>query len=182
MSTFFSTFSLRSWLAKLFHRDGAASPEPALGSLRVATYDDIPRLGLVAEGGFYYSPVFEYERPQHKAYPQDTLQSFQEQFQHALGSVDQIVIVAEDNYEPNESSKTEAVVPADNGWRPPAAGEKVIVGLLSLKLSPSSKRRGRYVDGKGGSQAFEANSSPQSRALTWKRNHAPFATEPRKGS
>ena len=138
MSTFFST----------------APPEPALGSLRVAIYDDIPRLGLVAVGGFYYSPVFRYERPQHKAYPQDTLQSYQEHFQQALRSDDQVVVVAEDNYQPKEDGKTEAVVPADNGWRPPAAGERVIVGLLSLKLAPSSKRRGRYVDEKGGSQAL----------------------------
>jgi hypothetical protein len=151
MSTFFSTFSPISWLAKVFLSESSASAGPALGSLRIATHDDLPRLGLVAEAGFYYSPVFHYERPHHKSYPEDTLLSYQEQFRQALGSDDHVVIVAEDNYDPNESSKTEAVIPADNGWQPPLAGKMVIVGLVSLKLAPSSKRRGQYMDGNGSS-------------------------------
>jgi hypothetical protein len=42
---------------------------PPLGSLRLANISDVPRIAVVATAGFYYSPVFEWERPSHRDYP-----------------------------------------------------------------------------------------------------------------
>jgi hypothetical protein len=129
------------WLTSIFR---PSSPTPALGPLRLATSDDLQRLGLVAAAGFYYSPVFHYERPHHKSYPQDTFLSYEEQFGTALNSGDFVIVVAEDYCEPDEDSQTEVTFPSERGWQPPAAGEKVIVGLASIRLARTSKRRGQF--------------------------------------
>lgn len=108
---------------------------PPLGSLRLAKPSDILRIGIVATAGFRYLPVFRWERPYHARFPEDTLLSCRTQFMNALKDDDKIVLVAEDAFVPNENDFTEAIIPADNGWLAPAAGEPVVVGLMSSNSS-----------------------------------------------
>ncbi|KAK3935949.1 GCN5-related N-acetyltransferase protein [Diplogelasinospora grovesii] len=122
---------------------------PVLGGLRVAAPEDVLRIGIVATAGFRYSPLFRWERPYHEQHPADTLLSYRTQFQTAMESDNFIVLVQEDAYEPKEDDKTTAIIPPNNGWTPPEAGEKVVVGVLIVKLEPGSPRRGQLKDHKG---------------------------------
>ncbi|ERF72736.1 hypothetical protein EPUS_04789 [Endocarpon pusillum Z07020] len=106
-------------------------------------------MGVVATAGFRYSPLFRWERPYHKDYPADTILSYRTQLQDTIKSNDFIVIVAEDEYQPDENEKTEATIPSDDAWKAPTAGEKVVVGVASIKLEPGSKRKGEYKDNQG---------------------------------
>ncbi|KPM41013.1 hypothetical protein AK830_g5516 [Neonectria ditissima] len=126
-----------------------APPPPDLGSLRVATPDDILRIGIVATAAFRYSPLFRWERPNHEQYPDDTLLSYRTQFKSAIQSEDFVVLVQEDAYQPSENESTSAVIPTDNGWTPPETGEQVIVGVLSVKLEPNSPRQGQLKNHTG---------------------------------
>ncbi|KAH6977724.1 acyl-CoA N-acyltransferase [Ilyonectria destructans] len=123
---------------------GQLPPAPSLGKLRIATPDDVLRIGIVAAAGFKYSPLFRWERPFHEEYPEDTLASYRTQFEAHIQSDDFAVLVLEDVYDPCEGKKTEATIPQDNGWEPPKAGTKVVVGVMSLKLEPNSPRRGQF--------------------------------------
>ncbi|KAH6981744.1 hypothetical protein BKA56DRAFT_584417 [Ilyonectria sp. MPI-CAGE-AT-0026] len=122
---------------------------PSLGSLRIATPDDVLRIGIVAAAGFRYSPLFRWERPFHAKHPEDTLASYRTQFEADIQSDDSVVLVQEDAYEPGEGNKTEAIIPRNNGWEPPEAGTKVVVGVMSLQLEPNSPRRGQFKGREG---------------------------------
>lgn len=129
-----------------------AFPEgPLLKSLRIAGFDDVLRCGIVAAASFRYSPLFRWERPYHTSFPEDTLLSYRTQVLDAIRSEDIIVIIAEDEFDPHEDRKTEAIIPKDNGWTPPNKGEKAIVGWAAIKLEPTSQRKGQYknLTGKG---------------------------------
>ncbi|EGX95008.1 hypothetical protein CCM_03280 [Cordyceps militaris CM01] len=125
-------------------------PSPALGVLRVATPADILRIGIVAAASFCYSPLFRWERPHHEEFPDDTLLSYRTQFKDAMSNDEVVVLVVEDAFIPNENDCTKAIIPPGNGWTPPAEGEKVVVGVASIKLEPGSNRRGQFAskDGK----------------------------------
>ena len=114
--------------------------------LRLAVPTDLSRISIVAASGFRYSPAFRWERPHHLDFPQDTLLSYQTQSKSAMQDIDTAVIVAEDNYQPNESNATETIIPSENDWIAPAKGSKVIVGVATLKLEPASQRRGQFRD------------------------------------
>lgn len=124
-------------------------PGPALGALRIATPSDILRIGLVATASFRYSPLFRWERPHHDEFPDDTLLSYRKQFTDAMANDEVIVLVAEDAFMPNENDYTKATIPPGNGWTPPAKGDKVVVGVASIKLEPGSNRRGQFQSGEG---------------------------------
>jgi hypothetical protein len=64
-------------------------------------------------------------------------------------SPEHIVLVATDRYDPDESNKSEAVTPADNGGEPPAPEQRVIVGLAIWKLEAGSKRVGNFQNESG---------------------------------
>lgn len=54
-------------------------PEPAppsFGKVRLATLADLPRIASVASAGFFWSPSFQFQRPYHANYPDDTLSSY----------------------------------------------------------------------------------------------------------
>ncbi|ATY60503.1 Acyl-N-acyltransferase [Cordyceps militaris] len=120
-------------------------PSPALGILRVATPADILRIGIVAAASFCYSPLFRWERPHHEEFPDDTLLSYRTQFKDAMNNDEVVVLVVEDAFMPNENDCTKAIIPPGNGWTPPAEGEKVVVGVASIKLEPGSNRRGQFT-------------------------------------
>lgn len=117
---------------------------PELGALRPARGSDIPRLGIVATAGFWYSPVFQWERPHHAQYPEDTLSSYQKLIAAYLQDPKYITLVAEDEFNPDEAEKTSAVIAPYDEAKAPKAGEKVIVGVACWRLEQGSKRVGQF--------------------------------------
>ena len=122
---------------------------PGLGKLRIASPADILRLGIVCTAGFWYSEHFHWVRPYHAQYPLDTITFFQHEVAGLLENPEFIVLAAVDAYDPQESEKTEATIPAGHGWQIPEAGEEVVVGLAVWKLEPNSKRYGQYRNDTG---------------------------------
>jgi hypothetical protein len=124
-------------------------PAPSLGALRIASPNDILRIGIVATCGFRYSPLFPYERPYHEQYPADTLLSYRHEFAEVIKKREYIVLVAVDKYDPEEGNKSEAIIPPDNGAEKPLPGEEVIVGVGCWKLEAGSKRVGHFKNETG---------------------------------
>lgn len=119
------------------------SPPPDLGTLRIATPSDILRLGNVVYAAAPGVSRFRWTRPHHKEFPDDTLLSFRSDFVAYLKDDNYIVLVQEDAYIPDENAKARGIIRQDNGWSPPEAGEKVIVGVMAIKLDPNSPRKGQ---------------------------------------
>lgn len=115
-----------------------------LVGLRLVSPADVMRIGIVATAAFHYSPLFQWERPYHQKYSKDTLLSYRTQFNDMIQIGEFIVLVIEDEYKIDENNATKATIPSDNGWDPPAEGEKVIVGVASIKLEPKSQRKGQF--------------------------------------
>ncbi|RSL78025.1 hypothetical protein CEP52_017669 [Fusarium oligoseptatum] len=95
-----------------------APPPPPLDRLRLASPADIPRIGIVAASGFPYSPVFDWERPNHAKFPQDTLLSYRHEFSAVIKSPEHIVLIATDKFDPNEGRKTKAIISSNNAPYP----------------------------------------------------------------
>ena len=91
------------------------SPIPEPGNLRLGVPSDILRIGIIATAAFRYSPLFQWERPHHEEFPEDTLLSYRSQFQAVMQSDESIILVAEDLYKPDENDLTEAIIPFSNG-------------------------------------------------------------------
>ncbi|KAF3020919.1 hypothetical protein E8E14_002369 [Neopestalotiopsis sp. 37M] len=125
------------------------NPTPSFGSLRLASPADILRLGVVCTAGFWYSEQFTWERTAHNQYPQSTITFFRHEVRDFIKQPEFVVIVIEDSYEPDESSKTAAKIPEDNGWSPPEPGSPVVVGLTIWKLQNSSQRVGHFQNNTG---------------------------------
>ncbi|KAJ4220995.1 hypothetical protein NW759_007064 [Fusarium solani] len=123
---------------------GLSSPPPPLGRLRLASPADIPRIGIVAASGFPYSPVFDWERPNHAEFPQDTLLSYRHEFSSVIKSPEHIVLVATDKFDPDEGKKTKAIIPHNSGWPTPKPHDEVVVGVACWKLQPGSDRKGAF--------------------------------------
>jgi len=124
-------------------------PVPSFNLLRLASPRDILRIGVVAACGFRYSPVFDWERPYHEKYPEDTLLSYRQEFASVIKSPEHIVLVAFDKYEPDEGKKSKAIIPPNNGAEIPAEGDEVVVGVSCWKLEPGSKRIGKFQNETG---------------------------------
>ncbi|RSL74282.1 hypothetical protein CEP53_000411 [Fusarium sp. AF-6] len=130
----------------------APAPDPPpFDLLRLASPADIHRIAIVATAGFRYSPVFDWERPKHAEFPQDTLLSYLHEFTSAIKSPEHVVLVATDKFDPNEGEKTSAIIPSNNGWCAPKPddGDEVIVGVACLKLQPGSDREGSFQKDNG---------------------------------
>ena len=125
------------------------SPVPSMKPLRLASPRDILRIGLVATCGFRHSPIFDWERPYHEKYPEDTLLSLRQAFASVIKSPEYAVLVALDKYEPDEAKKSKAIIPPNNGAKIPAEGDEVIVGVACWKLEPGSKRIGKFQNETG---------------------------------
>ena len=119
-------------------------PVPPLKTLRIASPQDVLRIGEVAACSFSYSPVFDWERPYHKKFPEDTLLSYRNEFTSFIKNPEYVVLVAVDKYDPDESKKSLAIIPPNNGAETPAKGDEVIVGVACYKLVPGSKRKGQF--------------------------------------
>ncbi len=122
---------------------------PPFGALRLASPEDIPRLGIVCVAGFIYAEPFQWERPYHAQHPLSTILFFRRDVEEFVQSPRHVVLVALDKYEPDELSKTKAVIPESHGWVPPAPGDEVVVGLAIWRLEDGSKRLGQLWNNKG---------------------------------
>src|SRR5271154_4112365 len=124
---------------------------PSFGpTLRLASPKDIRRIGLVAGSGFRSSPVFDWERPHHEQYPEDTLLSYQQTFASYIKSPKYMVLVVLDKYDPDEHKKTKLVLPPNNGGvEIPAEGDEVVVGVACWELEPGSKLIGQFPNDTG---------------------------------
>lgn len=124
-------------------------PPPSFGSLRLASPRDILRLGIVCTASFRYSEQFDWERTHHEQFPQSTIVWYRHSMAEFIRSPRHIVLVAVDSYDPDESSKTKAIIPEDNGWKPPDAGAEVVVGIGVWQLEASSPRIGQFQNDDG---------------------------------
>jgi hypothetical protein len=137
---------------------------PPLGSVRLATLKDIPRIGLVAAASFYHSPYFRYQRPDYREFPFDTVASYRVEFAKAILGNDSVVIVAEDTPEKDEIDHVYHELKEVYRSEPQAAisnPSKVIVGVCSLKLLANSARSGQFVP--RGSNTSVPEPDPQNR-------------------
>ena len=122
-------------------------PPPPLRGLRIAGLNDVLRLGIVCTAGFRYAEQFIWERPCHAQHPHATILFFSPEVEAFIRRPEHVVLVAMDRYDPGESDKTDAVIPADNGWQPPAPSSEVVVALAVWKLEPGSQRVGCFPPG-----------------------------------
>ncbi|KAF2189586.1 hypothetical protein K469DRAFT_561746 [Zopfia rhizophila CBS 207.26] len=121
---------------------------PFCDNVRLATIADVPRIAVVATAGFYYSPVFSWERTYHKEYPRDTMMSYQKMFADIIRDPQYVALVIEDEYRHLENNETDATIEADISLMPPKAGTKIIVGAATWKFQPRSSRVGQFMDSK----------------------------------
>jgi hypothetical protein len=121
---------------------------PRLGSLRLATLKDVPRIGVVAAASFYHSPYFHYQRPDHQRFPFDTVASYRTQFTNAILGNESVVIVAEDTPENDEIDyvydELKQVYRSQDSQNS-LNSSKIIIGVCSLKLLANSKRTGQFL-------------------------------------
>ncbi|KAF2808901.1 uncharacterized protein BDZ99DRAFT_463759 [Mytilinidion resinicola] len=117
---------------------------PQLDKVRLATLDDLPRIAIVAAAGFFYSPVFQYQRPHYEAYPEDTIASYFFEYEAAMHDPNAVVLVAEDIQDPQELDKAyRALHDITLSTCPPTPGKTVITGVSSITLTPGSIWSGR---------------------------------------
>ncbi|KAF2497451.1 hypothetical protein BU16DRAFT_605888 [Lophium mytilinum] len=117
---------------------------PQLDKVRLATLDDLPRIAIVAAAGFFYSPVFQYQRPHHEAYPEDTVASYLFEYEAAIHDPNTVVLVAEEAQDPQELQKAYgALHDITLSTCPLTPGKTVITGVSSISLAPGSIWSGR---------------------------------------
>ena len=126
-------------------------PPPFSSSLRLANIEDLPRIGIVAVGGFYHSPDFEFERPRHDDFPHDTLANYRAFYRHAILDPGALVLVSEDDYDEQESEAVHRALrdiypaPADQRPAHKLGKGRVIVGVASLVLEADVKRHAEFL-------------------------------------
>ena len=97
-------------------------------SLALATVADLPRIAVVASRGFFTSQVFQFERPLHARYPEDTVEDYHRAFAKRIREGEWVVVVALDVVE-------------EEG---PMTGQRVVVGVCSWQLPEESRRVGQF--------------------------------------
>lgn len=108
---------------------------PEIEGVRLATTRDLPRIAVVAAAAFFWSPSFRYQRPRYKEFPADTVASYWNEYDRAILHPACVVLVAEDNLDPNEA---EHVYDALRPCLPTAQGPRGIVGVCSFTLKKDS--------------------------------------------
>jgi hypothetical protein len=120
-------------------------PAPSLGTLRLATISDVPRIAVIAVAAFIYSKTFEWDRPYHRQYPEDTLRSYEKMFADFVRDPEFVVLVAEDFYQPTEHTKSQAIIVLDPNEKAPQEDEKVIAGVAVWDITANPKRIGQFM-------------------------------------
>jgi hypothetical protein len=122
---------------------GEFPPFPALGSLRLATAVDIPRMAELSVLGFRDSEIFRFERPGYEQFPHDAVASFANLYRSQLLDPRVVIVVAEDWRRPDEASNSP---PQDKNLDHTAGpAERVVVGVASWDLPDGSLRTGQFV-------------------------------------
>ncbi|KAF2464864.1 uncharacterized protein BDR25DRAFT_271082 [Lindgomyces ingoldianus] len=122
---------------------------PPFDNVRLATLSDLPRIAMVAAAGFYHSPTFQFQRPYYADFPDDTLSSYWTEYQSAIRNPADVVLVAEDVWDPDEGLGVYGALRGSSMYKfgsSPTA-DKVIVGVCSINLKPGSWRIGRFQTG-----------------------------------
>jgi hypothetical protein len=151
----------------------AHPPAPALGNLRLATINDVPRIGIVAVASFFYTSLFPWQLVHHREYPEDTLQAYEKMFADSIRDPGCVVLVSEDEYQSDEHTKTGAVIAGNTDGNARKQGELVIVGVVVWALQPGSKRVGEFMnqDDLSNSTVFDGglrrDREPSKSALLW---------------
>ena len=127
---------------------------PSFGALRLASPNDIQRIGTIATCGFFGGPVCAWYRPFIAQYPGDTLESYCQEFAEYMKSPRHAVLVAIDSYDALESTKSKLKLPIDEKDVIPVAGEEVIVGVAVWALEEGSQRIGDFQHINGNLQYF----------------------------
>jgi hypothetical protein len=122
---------------------------PFESGVRLARWEDVPRLGIVATAGFYYSNADPHVRPRRMEFPTDTFLSYQAQFAKLIAAPDFVTVVALDAYDPQENDKIQAIIRPDRPLATPAPGGSIVVGVATWKLPPGSPRHGQFVPVEG---------------------------------
>jgi len=116
---------------------------PKIDGVRLARLDELDRIALVAAAGFFHSPVFHFQRPHYDAFPEDTVASYQAEYEAAMLDPNSIVLVAEQIPDENETNKVYKALQRLGPSRPQINPDgKVIVGVASISLPPHSRRSG----------------------------------------
>lgn len=116
---------------------------PKFDGVRLARLDELDRIALVAAAGFFHSPVFHFQRPHYDAFPEDTVASYQAEYEAAMLDPNSIVLVAEQIPDKNETNKVyEALQRLGPSRSQTSSDGKVIVGVASISLPPHSRRSG----------------------------------------
>lgn len=95
-------------------------------------------------------PVFDWERPYLNDYPEGIWSSYCAAFTNCIVDPGFVVLVAEDEYDPEEGNKTIAKLPPQGDPDEGKEKQQVIAAVVSWKLEPGSKRKGQFQhpDGK----------------------------------
>lgn len=116
---------------------------PPLGSLRLATAADIPRLAHLSVLGFKDSEIFRFERPCYDRFPEDAVASFANIYRSRLLDPRAVVIVAEDWQRSDEASQFSP--PGNHLDLTNAQAQRVVVGVASWFLPEGSSCTGQFV-------------------------------------
>ncbi|OCK94192.1 uncharacterized protein K441DRAFT_696669 [Cenococcum geophilum 1.58] len=118
---------------------------PKIDGVRLARLDELDRIALVAAAGFFHSPVFHFQRPHYDAFPEDTVASYQAEYEAAMLDPNSIVLVAEQIPDKNETNRVyKALQRLSPSKSQTSSDGKVIVGVASISLPPHSRRSGVF--------------------------------------
>lgn len=122
-----------------------ASSLPSFDKVRLAQPADIKRMGSVTIAGFHTSQSFEWMQPNYSEHKIEALRTQRCTFrQHMMTSMDKVLIVVEDEYNPAENESCPDVTATEEGETPPQAGEKAVVGVAMFEVPKQSKRIGDF--------------------------------------
>lgn len=117
---------------------------PCFDGVRLAAGEDLPRIATVAAAGFFHSPTFQYQRTRHAEFPDDTLQSYWEEYRESMLDPQCVVLVAEDLVVSDENARVYDALRRAAGYVPCAGPkrERVVVGVASVcKWAHLNQRR-----------------------------------------
>jgi hypothetical protein len=114
---------------------GMDFPAPING-IRLATFEDLHRISLVAAAAFFSSPTFRFQRPHYKDFPSDTVASYFAEYRKTIEDATCVVLVAEDILEEDEDEQVYKALRYTYNVDVP--NKKGIVGVCSFRLKPGS--------------------------------------------
>ena len=126
-----------------FYSNMAAPQVPQLlDNQRLARPEDLERIGIVIVSSFRSNPKFAWQRAYHEQFPVDTLAWYSGVVASYLRDPNFVVVVALDKYDPDERSKSIAIIPVEETEL--KKGDPVIVGACAWRFEEGSKRKGQF--------------------------------------